>query len=145
MENRASQSVIMEMVSYFGIQEDEPESHREKYPAQLHQKGNHWFISFQEEQGPSLLKISENEITVIRRGQVTMRQPFRTGVLTSGTYINPTGKMFMETHTHEIICEKDTQGEFLGVMWRYDLRLNGQEVGQNRVTCYIRRIEGLEE
>lgn len=139
MEKRTPQSVILEMISDFGIQEDQPESHQEEHRAKLHQKGNHWFISFQEEQGTSLLKITEKEITVIRRGQVTMRQPFRTGVVTSGTYINPTGKMHMETLTHEIVCEIDAQGQFLGAMWRYDLCLNGQEVGQNRVTCNIRR------
>lgn len=137
--NRTPQSVILKMVSDFAIQDDERSSHQEEYQAQLQQKGSHWYITFQEEQGTSLLKIADQEVTVIRRGQVTMRQPFRTGVVTSGTYINPTGKMYMETHTHEVVCETDNQGQFRGVMWRYDLRLNGQEVGQNRVTCKIHR------
>jgi uncharacterized beta-barrel protein YwiB (DUF1934 family) len=127
------------MVSDFGIQENEWSSHQEQHQAQLLKKGNHWYISFQEEQGISLLKVSEKEITVIRRGQVAMRQPFRSGVVTSGTYSNLAGKMHMETHTFEIVCEIDSQGQFLGAMWRYDLRLNGQDVGQNRVTCTIRR------
>lgn len=138
MENRTPQSIILEMVSDFGIQDDEQSSHQEEHQAQLHQKGNHWFISFQEEQGTSLLKITNQEIMVIRRGQVSMRQPFRTGVVTKGTYINPAGNMHMETYTHEIVCETDNQGHFLRAMWRYDLRLNEQEVGQNRVTCKIR-------
>jgi uncharacterized beta-barrel protein YwiB (DUF1934 family) len=137
VEQSPSRRVILEMNSDFGTQEQ----HR----AQLVQKGKHWFISFQDEQGSSLLKIGEEEITVIRRGQVTMRQSFRKGVLTSGTFTNPAGKMVMETHTHEIVFEMDSHGQFRGAMWRYDLRLNGQEIGQNRITCTIHPIQGLEE
>lgn len=137
MENRPPQRVTLEMVSFFGIQEVEPDIHREKYQAQLQQKAEDWFITFQEEQGSTLMKISEGEVTVIRRGQVTMRQLFRPGTETSGTYISPAGKMLMETRTHEVVCENNREGRLAQIMWRYDLRLNGQEIGQNRVTCKI--------
>lgn len=137
MENRPKQAIQMEMVSFFGIQDADPEMKQEQYRAELRKKEDSWYITFKEETGSSLLKVSEEEVTVIRWGEITMRQPFRPGQETSGTYIGPAGKWLMETLTHELLLAKNSLGELIGVMWTYDLRLNGQEIGQNRVACHL--------
>ncbi|WP_054951157.1 DUF1934 domain-containing protein [Numidum massiliense] len=90
------------------------------------------------------VKVKADELLVIRRGAVAMRQLFRPGVETSGSYVTPYGAMHMVTAT-EHLAQKTTAPEESDstakgnwyVAWRYRLTLNGADAGTFAMTLTV--------
>ncbi|MFC0272430.1 DUF1934 domain-containing protein [Metabacillus herbersteinensis] len=76
-------------------------------------KENKTYIRYDEEHElgfvKTTLKMSENEVMVMRSGAVTMKQRFSENQLTATDYTTPFGKLQLVTHTKSIKVEKDQQ------------------------------------
>lgn len=117
----------------------------QQYLGRWMKKGNAWYLQYQEsaeEMGDtaSIIKVEPGKLTVIRRGDVSMRQEYREGVCTRGTYGGPFGSMLMETDTKRLAFDcrnEDGVAAAVAVLdWVYVLYLN-----ENRVGTYHTRIE----
>ena len=100
-----------------------------------------WVVRFAERRdgclhGTTTLKVTDDQLTVIRRGEVTMRQVFKPSRETSGRLRHPYGTMAMRTCTDTL--QRDVSEDGWAVSWRYRLQLDGAETGSYTITVTIK-------
>ncbi|MBO8172058.1 MAG: DUF1934 domain-containing protein [Bacillaceae bacterium] len=112
------------------------------------EKGNTGYLKYQEPEEnmgntTTMMKIEPDKITLIRRGDVTMRHEYEKGRRTRGTYRSPYGTMLMETDTRELRVKKrrsspnpETSSLLAAWEWDYELFLD-----DNRVGAYTMKVE----
>lgn len=85
---------------------------------------------------PSLLKFSENGLTLVRHGAVEQRLEFVRGAERQGLYRSPYGNIPLTVRTHELslACQADGTGR---IALRYDLFLQGAFQGSCALTIEI--------
>lgn len=114
----------------------------------LYKKNDSLFVQFKEEskeQGVinQVIKVdTNNAVTVLRQGAVSMKQTFVVNEMTEGVYRSQFGTMLMETMTKECrveLCEKDYYGT---ITLNYQLHMQKQFAGNYTVTINFRRKDG---
>ncbi len=81
-------------------------------------------------------------ISIIRQGDVKMKQVFQQGKPDISTYQSNYGSIEMEIITHDIsVKKKQKQGE---LHIQYELKMNKTIVGKYDVRIYYQKIEGVE-
>jgi uncharacterized beta-barrel protein YwiB (DUF1934 family) len=138
------QEVKIRVTSEFSMAMAPPDTYTADYSGQLRFMNGIWYIKYveQEEDGQTnaTVKVSEDEIVVIRNGLVSMRQSYRRDAKTSGTYdAGAGGVMQMDTETKDIQLRYDKEGYLQSAAWVYNLYLNGQKIGQYTVHCRLTR------
>ena len=87
---------------------------------------------------PTVLKMSRESLTLIRRGAVDMQLEFRLGEKTRSVYRTPYGNFDLLVETQKLdIYFKDGQGT---VQAEYDLYLNDALQGHNTLNVVIDKI-----
>ena len=117
-----------------------------KAEGQLFQKGPAVFLRFEEpaEDGKKTiqtLKVKPNEMTVIRKGAITMNQRFIAGIETEGMYQSPYGPMSMTTKTKQVDYKWDEANKTGKLRLRYTLHLQGSKAGDYDMQVTIKEAE----
>jgi uncharacterized beta-barrel protein YwiB (DUF1934 family) len=138
------QEVSIELISESSLGTSPSDMHKAAYSGQLYFMNGTWYIKYieQEEEGQTnaTVKVKEDEIVVIRNGLVSMRQSYRPGIKTSGSYVSLAGEMSMDTDTRDIRLHYDEEGYLTAAVWVYDLHLNEQNIGRYTVQCRLTRL-----
>lgn len=138
------QEVSIELISESSLGTSPSDMHKAAYSGQLYFMNGTWYIKYieQEEEGQTnaTVKVKEDEIVVIRNGLVSMRQSYRPGIKTSGSYVSLAGEMSMDTDTRDIRLHYDEAGYLTAAVWVYDLYLNEQNIGRYTVQCRLTRL-----
>ncbi|WP_027408059.1 DUF1934 domain-containing protein [Anoxybacteroides tepidamans] len=105
-------------------------------------KGDVSYLTFEESQEigkvKTIVKIAQDEVTVLRSGAVHMRHVFRKNAETEGNYRTPFGAWAMKTKTNNIeYCynEKTKKGQ---LFLSYILQMQNERVGRHAVTITFR-------
>ncbi|WP_102348200.1 DUF1934 domain-containing protein [Bacillus sp. Marseille-P3661] len=111
----------------------------------LYEKDNATFLAYKEMMEnvgsvSTIVKIKENEVTIVRSGGVSMRQTFRKGATTSGTYQSPYGTLEMVTKTEHIDYTYRTNSKKAKLNLTYQLEMQGESVGRHRLTFLIKQM-----
>ncbi|OPH49001.1 hypothetical protein BC351_37865 [Paenibacillus ferrarius] len=112
----------------------------QKARGDLYRKGNHTYIRYEEEPNElgrtvTLIKLEENQIRIVRQGDVQAEQTFVAGEKRIGYYQTPQGRLELEIETHELKSEAE-QG--IGITrWSYDLYASGAHAGAYRIKLLI--------
>ncbi|MFB4163529.1 DUF1934 domain-containing protein [Alteribacillus sp. JSM 102045] len=109
---------------------------------ELYKKNNFTYVNFKEEldeigEVSTVLKVGEQEITVIRSGSVAMRQLYQYGEITEGSYETPYGKLITEAETDQVAVMWSDSGKTGRIQFGYDLTLQGSAAGRYDVTISI--------
>ncbi|AZS13135.1 DUF1934 domain-containing protein [Paenibacillus lutimineralis] len=105
-------------------------------------RGDVIYIRYEEvEKGPTggvtraLVKISGDEVKIMRHGEVESEQTFRTGHKLPGFYFSPFTKFHLSTVTHRL--ESKFSGAFGQVTWDYDLYVYDELSGNFNISLLI--------
>lgn len=109
----------------------------------LTSKGNATYIRYEEEMAEAgsvrnVVKIGQNDVTIVRNGAVSMRQRFQEGVTTEGRYKSPVGTMKMETETKRVTYDWDGENGCGRFCLDYDLTLQDRGVGRFELTMKLK-------
>ena len=101
-------------------------------------KENTTYLLFDEKQDggiiKTIVKITNSDVSIARSGFVTMRQLFRAGEVTTGTYKNQYGIVEMVTQTEKINYEWDAESRQGTLAVSYVLHLHEEQVGRYFIT-----------
>ena len=116
---------------------------------ELYKKNNTTYVKFTEDledigKVSTLLKVGEQEITVIRSGAVEMRQLYQYGEKTEGSYETPYGKLKTEADTDQVAVMWSDSGRTGRIQFGYDLTLQGTVAGRYDVTISIEEDHDVE-
>nr|WP_275899604.1 DUF1934 domain-containing protein [Bacillus piscicola] len=109
---------------------------------ELYQKNDLTYVAFTENledigKVSTLLKIGEQEVTVLRSGAVEMRQLYQYGNITEGSYQTPYGTFKTEADTDQVAVMWSASGKTGRIQFGYDLTLQGTVAGRYDVTISI--------
>lgn len=112
---------------------------------ELIRRGKSWYIRYRENpenmgETTTVIKLESSQITLIRHGEVTMRQAYRLNERKRGEYCTPQGCMEMETYTEKLHVIPTTDS-IDRVHWRYRLWLDQQLVGYQDIMLAIEEVE----
>ncbi|WP_411344619.1 DUF1934 domain-containing protein [Paenibacillus sp. WLX1005] len=108
---------------------------------QVFMKGSSLYVRYTEPPQPpqpeirTTVKISSDEIKIMRHGGVEAEQTFRSGEQLSGFYRSPFTRFALETDTRTIHNELD--GTMGSIAWEYDLYAYDQLSGSFKVNLHI--------
>lgn len=109
----------------------------------MYRKEETMFFSYQEKleigNVTSLIKLVNDEVTITRRGAVSMRQVFIPGKRTDGMYRSPYGAIPMSTKTDEIHFDWNPDKANGILRLCYELYMQGKKTGHYFVTM---KMEG---
>lgn len=89
---------------------------------------------------PTVIKLSDRELAIIRQGMVSSRQNFILHGETRADYHTPYGLMELVMHTHELSAEfQEDAGK---IHLAYSLAANGAAVGQYDLEIRIAALHG---
>ncbi|MDQ0257395.1 uncharacterized beta-barrel protein YwiB (DUF1934 family) [Evansella vedderi] len=88
------------------------------------------------------LKIQENEMSVSRKGALTMNQRFIPGTVTEGMFHSPYGQMAMRTDTKDMDFQWNELLKVGTLRLRYSLHLQGSIAGDYDMHVTIREVSG---
>jgi uncharacterized beta-barrel protein YwiB (DUF1934 family) len=96
-------------------------------------KGASFFVRYREQmedggETTAVLRVEEDEVSLLRQGSVQMKQVFRKGAGTRGMYTTPYGAFQMDTHTRLLRIERK-DGVPSRVVIAYQMWLNEQYIG----------------
>ncbi|MGG3280906.1 DUF1934 domain-containing protein [Paenibacillus solani] len=121
----------------------EEENTVQELPGEAFIKGNVLYVRYIEPAaGPhqgetrAMLKLSEDELKLIRHGQVESEQSFRLGQQLPGYYRSPFTSFQLSTHTRHLELELD--GLSGRAAWAYDLYVFGELSGHFSISLTIR-------
>ena len=112
----------------------------QKARGDLYRKGDHTYIRYEEEPNElgrtvTLIKLEDNQIRIVRQGDVQAEQTFLPGEKRIGFYQTPQGRLELEIETHELTSEA-VHG--IGITrWSYDLYASGTHAGTYRIKLLI--------
>lgn len=112
----------------------------------LYSKEDATFLAYKEMmenvgQISNVIKIKDGEVSIMRSGGVSMRQTYRKGATTSGSYQSPYGMMEMVAKTENIDFTNHTESRKAKLILSYQLQMQGEWVGRHRLTFMIEIIE----
>ncbi len=112
----------------------------------LYSKEDATFLAYKEMmenvgQISNVIKIKDGEVSIMRSGGVSMRQTYRKGAITSGSYQSPYGMMEMVAKTENIDFTNRTDSRKAKLILSYQLQMQGEWVGRHRLTFMIEKIE----
>lgn len=107
---------------------------KQQYLGKGVQKENGWYISYKEQfaeigEVGTILKISEQDVTLLRQGKLQSKQLFAKGSSSESVYASPYGQFQMETHTRQLRITREN-GRPLELEISYQLWLNRQYLGE---------------
>ncbi|OEH93239.1 DUF1934 domain-containing protein [Bacillus solimangrovi] len=110
-----------------------------------YKKNDSLFLSFEEnlegiDKVKTIMKLTENELFIMRSGGVTMRQNFRVGELLAGSYQSPYGTMAMETKTERIHYQFNDKKREGKLDLAYRLKMQAEEAGRYRLTLTYKEV-----
>ncbi|MFT4415345.1 DUF1934 domain-containing protein [Fredinandcohnia humi] len=96
-------------------------------------KGNSTYLSFEEKQETgtvkTIIKISNEEVLILRSGNVKMRQVYRKKEVTRGTFENALGTFEVLTKTNNIEYKWFKNSNKGSLFLSYELSLQGEKSG----------------
>jgi uncharacterized beta-barrel protein YwiB (DUF1934 family) len=107
-------------------------------------KGAQLYVRYEEaEQGPrgetvsvrTTIKISGNELKLIRHGSIESEQSFELGRRLPGFYRSPYTQFNLSTETRSLDITRE--GRSLNVSWEYDMYVYEELSGQFAISLYI--------
>lgn len=110
-------------------------------PGTLHCKNNSYYILYKEtaltgmENVATTIKVEGNLVSVIRSGNVSMRQVFEAGKVHSSVYQTPYGSMQMTVKPWNIEVDLTDQGGSINL--EYELEMDDTPVGTNRLEIIV--------
>lgn len=112
----------------------------------LYSKEDATFLAYKEMmesvgQISNIIKIKGDEVSIIRSGGVSMRQTYKRGATTSGSYQSPYGMMEMVAKTENVDFTNRTESKKAKLILSYQLQMQGEWVGRHRLTFMIDKIE----
>ncbi|GAB6928096.1 hypothetical protein JCM10914A_20790 [Paenibacillus sp. JCM 10914] len=114
----------------------------QELPAEAFAKGNALYIRYTEPAlGPhqgetrAMLKLTEDELKLIRHGEVESEQAFQLGQRLPGYYRSPFTSFKLSTHTQRL--ELELEGMFGRVAWAYDLYVFDELSGHFSISLTI--------
>lgn len=110
-------------------------------------KGNATYIRYIEQVDDAdyvrnVIKLTGEDVTIIRNGAVSMNQRFREGQTTQGEYGTPFGTMRMETETKEVVYHWKPRHGRGRMSLCYRLALQGRDLGTVTLMLAIREVDG---
>lgn len=87
------------------------------------------------------IKVGGGEGLILRKGEISMRQPLRVASSTEGHYSGPFGAMATLTDTDRCEAQWDDENGIGKIMLRYHLYLQGTSVGRFSLTFNLRRAK----
>lgn len=125
----------------------ETEHTRMEHPGKAVEKQSGWFFSYTEEWAegekvPTILKLSEAGISLLRQGNVKMRQEFQTGKQSESMYETPHGRFRLEIYTRKLqqVWDEDA-GMPSEARIYYQQWLDGQYLGEYELHYCFQRKE----
>jgi uncharacterized beta-barrel protein YwiB (DUF1934 family) len=102
------------------------------------------YLTYKEPEGTGLdnttttLKLEKDKVTLIRTGSTTLRQVFKAGEITTGTYQTPYGNFPLEVDAKEVKVEliKD-KGK---ITLQYDLIIAGEKIEDQKLNIFYYSI-----
>lgn len=121
--------------------EGQTEETRQKYHGKGVQKENGWYLSYKEEMEgvgdvSTVLKIGKSEVTLLRQGNLQVKQSFEKGQSSEANYNSPFGQFLMETHTRRLQIERDNDRP-VHIQIAYQLWMNRQYAGDYELTLRL--------
>ncbi|TLS36681.1 DUF1934 domain-containing protein [Pseudalkalibacillus caeni] len=115
-----------------------------KTSGSVFQKSNATYIKYDEhlEAGKvsNVVKITGTQVTVIRRGAVSMRQTFEQGKTTESVYQSPFGALQMEAKTTQVSFEWDEQNRSGKLSLDYQLSLQQEQPRHHQMTFTLKGV-----
>lgn len=110
----------------------EPEIIEQQLIGSIEQVGTEWKIRYKEnadtpEEVATMVRSGVDQLTIIRRGDISYRQVYRPGQITESTLQTPGGMMEMEVRTNNYQREYD-QGRGK-IQFSFTLWMNRQQLG----------------
>jgi uncharacterized beta-barrel protein YwiB (DUF1934 family) len=103
-----------------------------------YEKGKNRYLTFQEphEQGEvkTIVKMHDDEVLIMRSGVVSMRQVYKKGQWTQGSYQNALGQFSMDTKTDNVLVQWSEKKKKGSLFVTYQLLLQGNEAGRYTIT-----------
>lgn len=111
----------------------------------LYSKEDATFLAYKEMmenvgQISNVIKIKGDEVSIMRSGGVSMRQTYKKGATTSGSYQSPYGMMEMVAKTENVDFTNRTESKKAQLILSYQLQMQGEWVGRHRLTFMIEKI-----
>jgi len=111
----------------------------------LYSKDDATFLAYKEimenvEQISNIVKIKNDEVTIMRSGGISMRHTYKKGTITSGAYQSPFGSMEMVTKTENVDFTYPAKSRKAQLILSYQLQMEGQWVGRHRLTFLIEKL-----
>lgn len=112
----------------------------------LYSKEDATFLAYKEMmenvgQISNVIKIKGDEVSIMRSGGISMRQTYKKGTTTSGSYQSPYGMMEMVAKTENVDFTNRTESKKAKLILSYQLQMQGEWVGRHRLTFMIDKIE----
>ena len=86
----------------------------------------------------TMLKLSPQNMTLLRSGSVEQRQEFRPGELCVSSYITPHGSFNMGIFTNTFQVSRSETGKVAGIDVEYELELDGHWQSTNTLSILIK-------
>ncbi|API91857.1 hypothetical protein J32TS6_22580 [Virgibacillus pantothenticus] len=145
MPNKQKISVLIEL--YTTIDDDgQKESYKSKQTGVLYKKGNIDVLTFEEvAEDASVVKnlvtIQPDKVSLKRSGNLSMNQQFHVNKATENVLKHPYGNLHMETFTTAIVYEPLTPARNGSLQIVYDVKLNGQQVRQQKIDLIMKEVD----
>lgn len=138
--------VVIDLTSKAKQEDASEETTNNRVEGILIPKGNTTYIRYSEEiedtgRIRNVVKIAENEVTIIRNGAVSMHQQFREGETTKGEYGTSFGTLHMETATKQLSSEWKRHEGSGELSLTYQLTLQGRDVGEITLALKIWEVD----
>ena len=124
----------------------EGENTVQELPAEVFAKGNILYVRYDEpKMGPhqgdtrATVKLSADELKLIRHGEVQSEQTFRLGQKMPGFYRSPYTSFHLSTHTQRLSIE--LSGMSGSAAWAYDLYVFGEFSGHFSISLTIQEAQ----
>lgn len=138
--------VVIDLTSKAVGEDGNAETTTNRVDGILIQKENTLYIRYAEEiedtgRIRNVVKIAENDVTIIRNGAVSMHQRFQEGETTKGDYGTYFGTLHMETATKRLSSEWKRQEGYGELDLTYQLMLQGRDVGEVTLALKIQEAD----
>ncbi|HET7578803.1 MAG TPA: DUF1934 domain-containing protein [Bacillales bacterium] len=136
--------VVIDLTSTVENGSEEETTHNQ-VKGDLLSKGQATYIRYNEqtedeESVRNVVKITEEEMVILRNGPVSMNQRFREGQTTEGHYGTQFGNMHMETATERMAFTREPDQGTGEIVLEYQLKLQGNELGRVTLTFTFREV-----
>ncbi|WP_167568666.1 DUF1934 domain-containing protein [Brevibacillus migulae] len=133
-------------VSIIHTQDGQTEHHQMETTAKAAEKESGWFFTYTEEMEegkkvPTIVKITESMLSLLRQGHVNMKQEFEKGKQSESMYVTPYGRFRMEIYTRKLQVIQTAAGRPEEARVFYQQWLDGQYLGDYELHFLFRWME----